>query len=127
MKLINVFEAREAWQHLVALKIPAHTAYRLMKYGKMFSAEYEIVDQKRNMLIKEYQVRNESGKLIDPTSEAMSKFALAFREFLSNDSELAPFDTPLSSIIDLAAKEPANTLSVRDLLMLEPFFKNDTQ
>ena len=50
MRLADIFIARDAWQHATALRLPAHTAYRLLKYAKRVTAEYDVIEHQRMQL-----------------------------------------------------------------------------
>jgi hypothetical protein len=125
MKLRQIYEAQETWQNLAALKLPAQTAYKLMKYTKLVSAEIKIIEERRIALIKESGTADASGAVaVKPDTPEFDKFLTDFGEFLATESDLALFDLALNSLIDLAGKAQ-NTLSVNNLVALEPFFKSE--
>jgi hypothetical protein len=124
MQLGNIFEAREAWQHLTSLKLPPHTAYRILKYARKLTAEAEVIEQQRVKLLKERTTADELGQIqFKPGTPEYNDFAVEFAgKFLETEADLKPFDMKLSSLLDLIGKEAGNLLSVQDLGRLEPFF-----
>ena len=51
MKLGEVFGAMNSWRALAAVKMQPQMAYRVLKYVKLVSAEYEIIEKQRVALI----------------------------------------------------------------------------
>ncbi len=123
MKLVNIFVARDAWQRLAGLKLPAHTAYRLLKYIKRLTVENEVIEQQRVKLVYDAAgVKEGEDASLRPGTPQHVQFATKFGEVLDTDSDLKPFDMTLPSLLDLLGKEQGNVLSAQDLAQLEPFF-----
>jgi hypothetical protein len=123
MKLADIFIARDAWQHATALRLPAHTAYRLLKYAKRVTAEYDVIEHQRSQLIRAAAgVKEGEGVSLQPGTPEYEQFVQDFGAVLDTDSDLKPCDITLSALLDLIGKDQGNTLSVQDLGQLEPFF-----
>lgn len=128
LKLANIYGAADAWNRLAALKLPAHTAYRLLKYARKAAAEREIVEQQRIRLVRQaVGAKDGESVTLKPGMPEYEAFVAEFGQLLETDADLPPFDMTLTGLLDLAAKEPGNMLSVADLAQLEPFFKEVTE
>ena len=124
MRLAEIFIAREAWQRLTGLKLPPHTAYRLLKYVKQVTAEYDVIEQQRGTLLREAAgVKEGEDASVTPNTPAYTQFVRDFGAVLETDSDLKPFELTVPALLDLLGKEQSNVLSVQDLGQLEPFFK----
>lgn len=125
MKLVDVWNARSAFNTLSQLKKPPKIAYRLMRYGKLFAAEFDACEAQRVAYV--YEVAGvEPGtpnvNLIQGTPE-FDVFVAKFNEFLSNEAELAPLDMSMDTLIDALDSERGNVLSEAELALLAPFFQ----
>jgi len=128
VKLADVFGAREAWSRLSGLRLPPHTAYRLLKYAKQVTSEYEVIEQQRAKLIRDAAgVKDGEDARLNPGTPEFAAFVAEFGPVLDTESDLKPFDLTLATLLDLIAKDQGNVLAVQDLAQLEPFFKAETQ
>ena len=138
MKLAQIFVSREAWQLLSTLKMPPHTAYKLLKYVKRVDAEFELIEAQRQKLVKELieqkqarlmaegvEITEEDKDSLKPRDPEYMQFAgpEGFGGVLETESDLKPFSQTMDFILDLAGKEAGNLLAARDLGLLEPFFE----
>jgi hypothetical protein len=138
MKLAQIFVARETWKAFAGLKMPPHTAYRLLKYVKRMDSEFELIESQRQKLIKELleqkqarltaegiEIAEDDKNILKPADPEYMKFAgpEGFGGVLETESDLKPFSMTLSAMLDLAGKEAGNVLSAQDLGLLEPFFE----
>jgi hypothetical protein len=123
MKLALIYTAREAWQRLGALKLPPQSAYQILKYLKLFTAEVEVVEQQRIKLIRDISgtKEGENASIKQGTPE-FSKFAAEFEAVLGADSELKLIAMSLPVLLDQIGKDADNVLSTHDLAQLELFF-----
>jgi hypothetical protein len=123
MKLAHIYTARDAWQRLAGLKLPAPTAYSLLKYLKQVMAESDVIEQQRVKLIRDIAgaKENENASL-EPGTPGFLKFAEEFTKVLDTDSDLKPVDMKLEILLAEIGKEAGNALSAQDLGQLEPFF-----
>lgn len=122
LTLGQIFASREAWQRLGQLRMPAHTAYRLLKYAKRVTSELEVIEQQRVKLIRQAAECEQGDVELKPGTEQHAQFVQQFGELLDTTSDLKPHELTLSSLLDLVGKEASNALSVADLGALEPFF-----
>ena len=126
MKLANIYAAREAWQRLAALKLPPHTAYRLLKYVKLVAAEAEVIEQQRMKIRRETTgLADNDNTPVEPNTPEHAQFSVEFGQVLDTESDLKPFSMTLSGLLDLLGKEQGNVLSAQDLGQLEAFFEPD--
>lgn len=123
MTLGDIYAAHDAWRRVAGLTFPPQAAYRLLKYVKQVTAEYEVVEQQRVTLIRNIAGANDSEAVtLTSNTPAYTRFASEFHLVIEMDSDLKPFDLSLPALIDLLGKEQGNVLSVQDLSLLEPFF-----
>ena len=123
MTLAVMFSSREAWARLAALRMPPHTAYRVLKYAKLVQAEYDVIEQQRGKLIREAAgVKDGEDVTLKPDTPEYAVFVSEFMAMLETDSDLKPFDMKLAALLDVLGKDQGNTLSAQDLGQLEPFF-----
>jgi len=123
MKLAEIFVARDAWKQLTGLKLSAHTAYRLLKYAKRVTAEYDVIEQQRGKLIRDAAGTKEGEDAsLKPGTPEYSAFVADFGAVLDTESDLKPSDMTLDFLLDMIGKEQGNALSAQDLAQLEPFF-----
>ncbi len=124
MKLLNIYIAKEAWQRLGSLKMPPHTAYRLLKYIKQVTVEGEIIESQRIKLVYSSAGANEGEPVnLEQGTPQHLRFVADFTNTLETESDLKPFSMTLPGLLDLLGKEQGNTLSAQDLSLLEPFFE----
>lgn len=125
MKLVDVWNARNAFAVLAQLKKPPKVAYRLMKYSKKFAAEFDICEAERVALVfvvADVEPGTPNINLLPGTDE-FAAFQEAFNEFLANDSDLEPVDIGMDALIDALDAEHGNVLSEAELALLVPFFQ----
>ena len=123
MTLAVMFSSREAWARLAALRMPPHTAYRVLKYAKLVQAEYDVIEQQRGKLIREAAGAKEGEDVsLKSGTPEYAAFVSEFVAMLETDSDLKPCDMKLAALLDVLGKDQGNTLSAQDLGQLEPFF-----
>jgi hypothetical protein len=128
MKLVGIFVSREAWQRLAGLKLPPHTAYRLLKYVKQLGSENEVIEQQRIKMIREIAGVGEGENVsLEPGTPQHAQFATEFGKVLDTESDLKPFSMTIPGLLDLLGKEQGNVLSAQDLAQLEPFFEESKE
>lgn len=128
MKLVNIWNARESFSRLAALKKPPKLAYRLMRWGKKFSSEFDTCDTQRGKYVcevagVEFGSVEAAGVVLSIESPEFATFAAKFNEFLMEESALEQVDVTMDDLIDGLDAEKGNALSEVDLALLEPFFK----
>ncbi len=122
MLLGEVFQSMSSWQKLSGINLPAKLAYKILKYTKLVSAEYEIAEKQRAALIHELTDTKEGEEArIEPNTPRAMEYAKKFQEVLVMDTDLKPLDMDFEEVVN-AVGEKDESLSVQDLAMLEVFF-----
>ena len=123
MKLVNVWNAREAFERLSGLKKPPKLAYRLMKYERKLSAELQLCEAHRLKCVYEVSCAEPGTPVnIEPGTPEFATFLAKFNEFLNNECDLEPVGIGMDVLIESLDAERGNVLSENDLALLEPFF-----
>jgi hypothetical protein len=123
MKLVNVYVSKDAMTRLVGQKMPAGLAYRILKYSRLFDAEFSIIEQKRMAIIREVTGTPEGGAVtVEPGTPAYAEIVRKVNEVLDLESDLKPSDLKMDDIVAALDAEKGNALSAVDLAELEPFF-----
>ena len=124
MRLGEIFSAIGAWRALAAVKMQPQVAYKVLKYVRLVTAEYDIVEAQRVELIHEI-TGTEPGQeaKIEPGSPELVTYIEKLNEILSLESDLARFDGSLDDVMVAVRDSEDNLLSVSDLATLEGFFK----
>jgi len=128
MKLGEVFNAMNSWRALAVVKMQPQMAYRVLKYVKLVSAEWEIVEKQRVALL--YEISGVAEGLdvrLEPGTPELEEYAKRFNEVLQTESDLEPFDGSLEEIMAVVRDNESNVLSVSDLAMLEGFFATEDE
>lgn len=126
MKLVTIWNAREAFATLGALKKAPKVAYRLMKYERKFMAEVDACQKQQDACIYAALGKNPAcGERVsvEPGTPEHNTFVTNFIEFLATESDLGPVDMTMEALIEALGAEQGNALSERDLMLLEPFFQ----
>ena len=125
MKLGNVFTAKSAFVRLAGLRMPAKLAYRVLKFTRKFDAEYAIVEEQRQKLIREISgaKEGENASLL-AGSPGLTEFFEKFAPVLDTDSDMEPCPLTFDALMDALESEEGNVLSTQDLAVLEPFFES---
>lgn len=127
MKLVAVWNAREAFERLSALRKPPKLAYRLMKYERKFCAEVDTCETHRLKCVYEVSGAEPGTPVnLEPGTPEFAAFLAKFNEFLQNESDLEPVGVSMDVLIDALDAEKGNVLSENDLALLEPFFQEKT-
>ena len=110
-------------QAIANVNLSPKTAYSLLRYTRLFDAEFELVEKKRVGLLKAAAgSQGEKSISLEQGTPEFGKFLQDFVDFLATESELKPCPLPLVALLDEMGTDPANTLSAQDLAVLEPFF-----
>jgi len=124
MKLGEIYQAMNAWRALAAVKMQPQMAYKVLKYVKLVSAEYEIADKQRVELIHEITgTQPGQDAKIEPGSQEFVEYAERLNDILSSESDLDVFGGSLDDVMAVVRDSEDNLLSVSDLATLEGFFK----
>lgn len=125
MKLVTIWNARNAFIALAQLKKPPKIAYRLMKYNQRFAAEFDTCEAARVACVYAAAALEPGTPNVNllPGTPEFAAFSEKFNEFLTGDSDLAPLDMSMDALIEALDTERGNVLSETDLAMLAPFFQ----
>jgi len=123
MLLGQIFNSINAWNKLSGVNMKPRIAYAILKYTRKVSAEHEIAEKQRVMLVREVTktVDGEDAK-IEPNTPEFVEYLTKLNEVMSQESSLPKIRLSLDEVVD-ALDGKDNVLSVADLAMLEPFFK----
>ena len=124
MLLGTIFQSITAWQKLSAIPLKPKTAYQILKYTKLVSAEHEVAEKQRVALIHKVTgtLEGQDAK-IEPNTPEFAAYATRFNEIMQTESDLVQIDMELEAVVD-ALDDKEESLSVSDLALLEPFFRN---
>jgi len=126
MKLGQIVMARESFQRLSTLKMPPQTAYRLLKYLKLVTAESEVIEKQRINLIRDVSGTKDGEDVnLAPGTQEHARFLSEYIATLETESDLKPLDMKLDDLLAALAAEQGNVLSAADLGQLEAFFATE--
>ena len=124
MLLGQIYQSIGAWQKLSAINMKAALAYKILKYTKLVTDEYALMEKQRVALIHEItQTGDGEDAKIEPGSKELVEYNERFSTVMVIESDLQTLDVDFGAVID-AVDEKDGSLSVQDLAMLEPFFLN---
>jgi len=123
MKLGDIYQTASSWHALSAMKMQPQMAHKIMKYARLVFQEYDLIEKQRIAIVREITGTNSGQEArIEPDTVQFNEYVRRFNEVLNVESELKPFGDELDSVLDSLGKSQENLLSVRDLVLLEPFF-----
>lgn len=122
MFLGQIFQSIDSWRKLSGINMKPKLAYKILKYTKLVTAEYEIAEKQRVALIHEVTgTKDGEDAKIEPGTPELQEYVGRFNEVMVTESTLEQLDMNLSDAID-AVDEKNETLTINDLALLEPFF-----
>lgn len=122
MLLGEIFQSVGSWQKLAGINLPAKLAYKILKYTRRVTAEYEIAEKQRVTLIHEITGTQEGQDAkIEPGTPELVAYTQRFQEVMLTKSDLEPLDMDFEEVVNAVGSRD-ESLSVSDLAMLEPFF-----
>ena len=111
-----------AWRKLADISMRAGLAYKILKYTNLVSAEYEIIEKQRIVLIhKVTGTKPGDSADIKPGTKDFKDFEGGLIEILLVESNLPQLKMAFMDVIE-AVDQNGGTLTVSDLAALEPFF-----
>lgn len=123
MLLGQVFQSLQAWQKLSGVDMRVGLAYKVLKYTRLVSAEYDIVEKQRVALIHDLSGTKEGEDAkIDAGTPEFESYVAKFNEIMLLESDLASLDITLEEVVS-SVDEKDESLTISDLAALEPFFK----
>lgn len=124
MNFGQIYQSINAWEKLAAINMKPKVAFVILRYSKLVRSEFELVNTKREELIREIaDVEKEQDVKLEPGTPELATFIEKFNEMLQCSSPLCQIDMKLEDAIE-AVDEKDETLTVQDLAFLEPFFKD---
>lgn len=125
MKLVTIWNARNAFNVLAQLKKPPKLAYRLMKYGQQFAVEFDACEAYRIKCVYETASVAPGTPNVNllPGTPEFDAFLAKFNEFLGNEADLEPVGIGMDALIEALDSERGNVLSEAELALLTPFFQ----
>jgi len=124
MKLGQIVMARESFQRLSTLRMPPQTAYRLLKYLKLVTAESEVIERQRINLLRDVSGTKDGEDVnLAPGTPEHTRFLVEYSAALETESDLKPFDMMMDALLATLEAEKGNVLSAADLAAVEPFFE----
>jgi len=124
MLLGQLFQSVGAWQKLSGIPLKPKVAYKLLKYTRFVSSEYEIAEKQRVALIHEVTGTEEGQEAkIEPDSKEFTEYAVKFNEIMATEVKFEQIKLKLEDVVKLLDNKP-DALSVSDLALLEPFFSD---
>ncbi len=125
MLLGQIWNSMESWRKLSSVAMHPMMAYKVLKYTKLVEAEYAVADKQRVALIHELTGTKdgEDAKLEQDTPE-FTTYVKKLNDVLAVESTLKQVKVDFESALK-AVGDKDDVLSVRDLALLEPFFKSD--
>lgn len=121
LKLLEIVNAKPAFDSLVKLHLPMATAFNLAKRLKVINTELEIYTAKRDELVKAHgeALPDKPGAVgVLPGMKGFEEFIRLHAELLAVEVELAM--DPLT-LDELTKGSDKNTLSTADAMALAPF------
>ncbi len=126
MLLGQIWQSMESWRKLSSVSMHPMMAYKVLKYTKLVEAEYAVADKQRRALIHELTGTKdgEDAKIEQDTPEFMA-YVEKFNEVMTVKSSLKQVKGVELEGVVKAVGDKDDVLSVRDLALLEPFFKSE--
>lgn len=122
MKLGQVFQSMQSWTKLASVNMKPKIAYAILKYTKLVSDEYEVVEKQRVALLHDITGTKDGEEVsVKQGTPEFLEYVTRFNEVVSQETTLPKIDLPLEDVV-LALDGKDDVLSVQDLAMLEPFF-----
>ena len=124
MKLVQIWNARDAFNKLCSLKKPPQLAYRILKYVRTFEAELATCEAQREKCVYEAAgvAHGTPGVNLLPDTFEFDAFIVQFNLFLANESDLEPSGISMETLVEALGDGAGNTISQHDIALLEPFF-----
>jgi hypothetical protein len=132
MKLLQIWNAKEAWGRFSKLKKPPGMAYRMLTYGKQIQSELEVCELQRQHCVceaagVEHGTPEAAATTLLPFDENLKpnqkyiEFQDKFNKFLDTEAALSWVGITMQTLAE-ALDAGQNTISDEDLALLESFF-----
>lgn len=108
MKLNNaeIFNARESFEKLLAIKLPVKISYELLKMTTKLNEQLGVIEKVRSRLIQEYGQEDEKRKgyfRVTPDCPGFSKFLSEFGELMQQEVEINIQKVKLPDTLEIEA------------------------
>ncbi len=123
MQAREIFQSIPSWRKLSGITMKPLIAFKILRYTKLVSAEFEHIEKQRVDLAHEISgtSRDQNVKL-EPDTPELLEFQRRFNEVLDTESTLPFLRLDLETVVNaLDGKE--DVLTVSDLANLEVFFQ----
>lgn len=123
MKAFEIFQSIKSWQKLAGIVMKPAIAFKILRYTKLVSAEFEHIEKQRVDLAYEVSgTPRDQNVQLEPETPELVEFQRRFSEVLNTESTLPLLRLDLETVVNaLDGKE--DVLTVSDLATLEPFFQ----
>lgn len=127
MRLGTVFQSIEAWRKLSGITMRPRVAYRILKYTKLITAEYELAEKQRVALIHEVTGTEEGQEVkIEPGTPEFLAYVEKFNVVMETECDLKLLEMDFEEVVEAADKKD-DVLTIGDLALLEQFFNSTTE
>jgi hypothetical protein len=123
MNLGIIVQSMDAWRKLASIDTRPKIAYQILRYTKLITSEFEIIEDQRVALLRDITGKREGDVKIEVDTPEWHEYARRFGEILAIESELELLDINFEEAIT-ALENTKEVLSISDLAVLEPFFKS---
>ena len=126
MLLGQIYQSTEAWRKLSSVAMHPMTAYKVLKYTKLVEAEWAVAEKQRVALIREITATKEGQDAkIEPNSPEFTTYVEKVNEVMAVKSTLKLIKGVSLEDVLKSVGDKSDVLTIRDLALLEPFFKSD--
>lgn len=118
----HVWQAKDAWSELMALRMKSRIRYKLFKYYKGVADDLTVIGGKHNEIVGRIGKPDKDGRVSVRSGTAEhAEYTREFSEFLNQGSDLkrAPFDL---DALDDGIDVDGNVFAPHHYAVLEPFF-----
>jgi len=109
-------DIRNSLAKLIGKDLPIKTAYRLSKLAKSIIAEYKLLEENRQKLVKRYGEETPDGLNVQVKPENAKEFAKEYGELMKEEVEVSFIATDIKLLDKIQ-------LSAQDIVNLERFLE----
>ncbi len=123
MQAREIFQSIPSWRKLSGITMKPLIAFKILRYTKLVSAEFEHIEKQRiDLAYKISGTPRDQNVKLDPGTSELAEFQRRFNEVLDTESTLPLIRLDLETVVNaLDGKE--DVLTVSDLANLEVFFQ----
>lgn len=127
MILGQIFQSKQSWQKLSSMKMRPQVAYKILRYTRRVDEEFALIEKQREAALRRAAGVEEGNVSLEPDTPEFIEFAKEFNEVLMTESDMPKFGRKLSYVLESVAEGQDDVLTISDLAMLEPFFKDEEE